>query len=134
MSLTYMLDTNICIYLMNNRSPRVVEKIKQHRDSGICISAITLAELEYGASKSLHYERNVIAIQKMLSILDVLTFDEAAASCYGITRTRLEQKGQIIGPLDMLIAGHAMSRKLILITNNIKEFERVENLTLENWV
>ena len=134
MNLTYMLDTDTCIYLMNKRSPKVIENIKSHRDSGICISSITLAELEYGASKSLYYERNIIAIQKVLSIIAVLPFDEIAASYYGKIRADLEQSGLIIGPLDMLIAGHAKSQGLILITNNTGEFARIGGLLQESWV
>ena len=119
---------------MNKRSQSVIDKIKQHKDDGICISSITLAELEYGAYKSIHYEKNIVSIQKMLSLFDILYFDEAAASSYGDIRATLEGKGQIIEPLDMLIAGHAKSKSLILVTNKTKEFQCVDGLTIENWV
>jgi len=130
----YMLDTDICIYLINSRSSNVVDNIYRHRSEGICISSITLAELEYGAAKSQHYERNIIAIHKMLSIINVLPFDEDAASYYGDIRARLERIGQTIGPLDMLIAAHAKSQRLVLVSNNTKEFTRVDGLNLVNWL
>jgi len=134
MKLRYMLDTNIIIYLISKRSQSVVDKIHQHKDSGICISSITLAELEYCASKSMNYEKNIVSIQKMLAFFDILYFDEAAASSYGDIRAELERKGQVIGSLDMLIAGHAKSKGLILVTNNTREFSRVGGLMAEDWV
>jgi len=133
MSIKYMLDTNICIYMMNKRSSNVIEQIKRHMNDGLCISSITLSELEYGAAKSASYERNIVAIQKILSLFSVLPYDEAAASCYGNIRTQLERKGQTIGPLDMLIGAHAKSRELILVTNNVREFKRIEELVVVDW-
>jgi len=133
MSIKYMLDTNICIYMMNKRSPDIIEQIKQHMSDGLCISSITLSELEYGAAKSANYERNIVAIQKILSLFSVLPYDEAAASCYGTIRAQLERNGQTIGSLDMFIGAHAKSKGLVLVTNNMKEFERIEGLVVEDW-
>jgi len=133
MSLKYMLDTNICIYLMNKRSHNVIDNVRANLRDGLCISSITLGELEYGASKSAYYERNIIAIQKTLALFNVLDFDDTAASCYGKVRAALERKGLSIGPLDTLIAAHALSKDLIVVTNNSKEFERVDGLRIEDW-
>ena len=134
MNIKYMLDTNICINMMTKRSADVIRQIHRHMNDGLCISSITLSELEYGAAKSANYERNIVAIQKILSLFTVLPYDEAAANCYGIIRDRLERKGQTIGPLDMLIGAHAKSGNLILVTNNTREFERIDGLILDDWV
>ena len=131
--MTYMLDTNICIYAIKNRPEQVLSRIKENLLSGLCISAITLAELEHGVEKSQFPKRNRAALLQFLSILEVLPFDDDAAEEYGRICADLQRKGMPIGTMDMLIAGHARAENLILVTNNTREFERVENLRLENW-
>jgi len=129
----YMLDTNICIYYINKKSPHIMEKVHQHMLEGICISAITLAELEHGVAKSAYPEQNADKLAQFLSIFDVISFDGAAATAYGIIQTDLQRKGTPISPMDTLIAAHARAEGLTLVTNNIREFERVAGLPLENW-
>jgi len=129
----YMLDTNICIYAMNKRSGTVLSNLKLHLTDGLCISAIVLAELEHGIAKSAYPERSKAALMKILSIFDILDFDANAAVEYGIIQADLQRKGTPISPLDTLIAAHAKAVGLTLITNNMREFERVSGLTIENW-
>ena len=128
----YMLDTNICIYLLNH-VPEVLSKYDNKRNEGVAISTITLAELEYGLCESSAYERNRKALLAFLAIVDVLPFDDSATIQYGKIRVGLERKGTLIGLMDMLIAAHAKSKGLVIVTNNVREFERVEGLKLENW-
>ena len=129
----YMLDTNICIYLINSKHPGLAQKIADVPGEDICISAITQAELEYGVSKSRDPLKNALALGKFLSVISVIEFDTNAAEAYGSIRADLEKKGQIIGQLDMLIAGHAKSKGFIMVTNNIREFGRIAGLATENW-
>ncbi len=131
--MTYMLDTNICIYAMKNKPERVLKRLKEELNGGICISSITLAELEYGMKHSSDPVRNEQALLRFLVPLSILPFGAAAASEYGEIRAYLQSRGTPIGPLDMLIAGHAKAENLILVTNNVREFERVPNLEIENW-
>lgn len=131
--MTYMLDTNICIYAMKRKPAQVLTRLKEALHSGICISSITLAELEYGIKHSSNPEKNAQALIRFLIPFRILPFDAAAAAEYGKIRAHLQSQGTPIGPLDMLIAGHARSEGLILVTNNAKEFERVPGLTIENW-
>ena len=131
--MTYMLDTNICIYGMKNRPPQVEEAIRRGLDRGICISAITLAELEHGVQKSQSVAKNTEALLKFLTILEVLPFDDRAAVEYGKIQAFLQRNGIPIGTADALIAGHARAEGLILVTNNVREFARVPGLTVENW-
>lgn len=131
--MTYMLDTNICIYAMKNKPERVLKRLKEELNGGICISSITLAELEYGMKHSSDPARNEQALLRFLVPLSILPFGAAAASEYGEIRAYLQSQGTPIGPLDMLIAGHAKAENLILVTNNVREFERVPNLEIENW-
>ncbi|MCL2410321.1 MAG: type II toxin-antitoxin system VapC family toxin [Treponema sp.] len=130
----YMLDSNICIYIVKNKPPVVLDKFREHINEGLCISSITLAELEFGVSASTFPEKNSIALKQFLSAIDVLFFDIEASACYGAIRASLKKQGNVIGPLDMLIAGHALSRGLTLVTNNIREFERVNGLDIVNWI
>ena len=130
----YMLDTNICIYAIKNKPEHVLEKLQKKLSSGICISSITLAELEYGVEHSLNPTKNRQALLCFLVPLTVLPFDISAATKYGEIRAHLQSIGTPIGPLDTLIAAHAKSEDMILVTNNIKEFKRVPNLIVENWV
>ncbi len=129
----YMLDTNICIYAIKHKSDIVIKKFLSHDPEELCISAITYAELMHGVEKSIAVERNRIAISLFLSPITILQFDEHAAEEYGRIKAELEKKGTPIGPMDTLIAGHAMSRGLILVTNNTREFDRVVGLTVEDW-
>lgn len=131
--MTYMLDTNICIYVMKNRPERVLEQFRKELDRGICISSITLAELEYGMKHSSNPVKNEQSLLKFLLPLSILPFGQAAASAYVEIRAYLQRKGTPIGPLDMLIAAHARAENMILVTNNVREFERVPGLELENW-
>ena len=129
----YMLDTNICIYVMKNKPERVLKRFEKEINYGICISSITLAELEYGMKHSSNPAKNERALLKFLLPLRILSFESSAASAYGEIRAYLQKQGAPIGPLDMLIAGHARSKGLILVTNNVREFARVPELKLENW-
>ncbi|MCD8082488.1 MAG: type II toxin-antitoxin system VapC family toxin [Clostridiales bacterium] len=131
--MTYMLDTNICIYAIKNKPEKVLARLKNNLPEGLCISAITLAELEHGVAKSTYPEKNGVALLQFLSILDVLPFDEDAAVEYGDICASLQKKGTPIGTMDMLIAAHARSQELILVTNNLREFNRVSDLKTENW-
>lgn len=128
----YMLDTNMCIYAQKN-IPQVIDHIKNNWDDGIAISSITLAELQYGVQASANVEKNTIALYKFLSIVEILDFDSSAATEYGKIRADLKRKGTPIGNMDMLIAAHAKSENLIVVTHNTREFERVEGLKLEDW-
>lgn len=128
----YMLDTNMCIYAQKN-IPQVIEKMKNNFQYGVGISSITLAELEFGVQASANVEKNTIALYKFLSIVEILDFDSSAATEYGKIRADLKKKGTPIGNMDMLIAAHAKSENLIVVTHNTREFERVEGLQLEDW-
>jgi len=130
----YLIDTNICIYLMNHHPPEVLARFRNMGVGEIALSSITVSELYYGAWKSKAIQQNIRRIEEFVYPFDVLAYDEDAAKEYGKIRSSLEEQGQVIGPLDMLIAAHALSRNLILITNNTKEFERVKSLQIENWV
>lgn len=132
--MTYMLDTNICIYAMKNKPEQVLQRLKKELNSGVCISSITLAELEYGMKHSSNPIKNEQALLRFLVPLSILPFGAAAASEYGEIRAYLQRSGAPIGPLDMLIAAHARSEDMILVTNNVREFERVPDLEVENWV
>ncbi|QQO07661.1 type II toxin-antitoxin system tRNA(fMet)-specific endonuclease VapC [Breznakiella homolactica] len=130
----YLLDTNICIYIIKEQPEAVLKNLRKKRSKGMAISSITLAELEYGVENSKYPEKNKIALIKFLSIISILPFDAKAAEAYGKIKADLKRRGCIIRPLDILIAAHAKSEDLILVTNNSKEFERVEDLKIENWV
>ena len=130
----YLLDTNICIYIIKKKPVDVLKTLKTKSKKNIYVSSITIAELEYGVAKSQFPEKNKIALIEFLSIFNILPFDDIDAVEFGMIKTDLEKKVKIIGPMDLLIAGQAKSKKLILVTNNIKEFERVEGLKIENWV
>ena len=129
----YLIDTNICIYLMNHHPPEVLERFRKVGVGKIAISSITVSELHYGARKSGRIKKNIKRIEEFIYPFDVLAYDEAASQEYGKIRAHLEKNGLVIGPLDMLIAAHAVSRHLILITNNTQEFKRVTSLQVENW-
>lgn len=129
----YMLDTNICIYAIKHKPPEVIKNFLKHDPNDICISSITYSELMHVVEKSQAVERNRVAIMLFLSPISILSFDHYAAEEYGKIRANLERRGTPIGPMDMLIAGHARSEGLILVTNNTGEFFRVEDLEVEDW-
>lgn len=129
----YMLDTNICIYAIKHKSEQVFLKLQEHDPSEICISSVTYAELVYGVEKSQSIEKNRVALALLLANIEIVDFDSSAAESYGKIRAVLEKEGRLIGPLDMMIAGHAVSLGYTVVTNNIRELVRVNGLKLENW-
>ncbi|MBO7425383.1 MAG: type II toxin-antitoxin system VapC family toxin [Clostridiales bacterium] len=129
----YMLDTNICIYAIKNKPETVIRKLKKTDPKDVCISAVTYAELMHGVEKSQAVERNRLALALLLSNIEIKSFDMSAADEYGKIRATLEKKGEPIGPLDMMIAGHARSLGCVVVTNNTREFSRVKGLKVENW-
>ena len=131
--LKYMLDTNIVIYTMKNRSDSVRERFKKHHGR-MCISSITYMELVYGAERSSNPDRNLTSLEGFVARMDVLPLDDSAAAHAGQICAELARLGMPIGPYDQLIAGHARSQGLVLVTNNEKEFARVSGLRTENWV
>jgi len=130
----YLLDTNICIYLIKKRPPQALEHFSRHSPKEVAISIITIFELEYGVQKSQYQQRTRDAMVKFLSPLNVLNLDRSSIRESAAIRAQLETKGLPIGPYDLLIAGLARSQGITLVTNNTAEFERVEGLSLENWV
>lgn len=130
----YLLDTNICIYIINKNPGQVVKHIKRLKPHQIKLSSISLGELEYGVSKSRDRDRNRQALVHFVSAFDIIEFNDNDAEVYGVIRADLEKKGRIIGPYDMQIAAQSISRDLILVTNNTSEFSRIPNIKLENWV
>ena len=129
----YMLDTNICIYAIKHKPEKVFQKLQEVDPADVCISSITYAELVHGVEKSAAIDKNRLALSLLLANIEILDFDVDAAECYGKIRADLEKKGTPIGPLDMMIAGHAMSLGYKVVTNNVKEFKRVSGLKVENW-
>ncbi len=132
--MVFMLDTNICIYIIKKKPTRVLDRFKKVEISEITISSITLSELLYGVSKSSKPEQNLMALTQFVAPLEILPYGDDAAKYYGDLRAHLEKQGNPIGSLDMLIAAHALSISGTLVTNNEKEFNRVPNLKIENWV
>jgi tRNA(fMet)-specific endonuclease VapC len=129
----FMLDTNICIFTIKNK-PQIVREAFNLHDGQLSISAITLMELIYGAEKSATPEKNLAVIEGFTARLEVFPFDNEAAAHTGMIRSELAKAGTPIGPYDQMIAGHARSRGLIVVTNNLREFERVPGLRVEDWV
>lgn len=130
----FMLDTNICIYVIKQQPQIVLERFASHPVGELGISVITLAELEYGASKSSNPARNREALGQFISPLEVAAFGQSATLTYGKMRALLEKRGRPIGSMDMLIAAHALSLEVKLVTNNVREFKRIPGLRVENWV
>ncbi|WP_448786692.1 type II toxin-antitoxin system tRNA(fMet)-specific endonuclease VapC [Brucella intermedia] len=130
--LKYMLDTNICIFTIKNRPQQLREAFNQFHDK-LCISSVSLMELIYGAEKSAHPEKNLAVVEGFAARLKVLPYDEPAANQTGQLRAELARSGTPIGPYDQLLAGHARSRGLIMVTNNRREFDRVPGLRVEDW-
>ena len=128
-----MLDTNICIYIIKQQPAAVLKRFLEYQIGDIGISTITLSELRYGVAKSTHREKNSNALDEFIIPLEVVTFDENAADVYGDIRASLEKTGKPIGAMDMLIAAHALSLGIPLVTNNAREFERIPDLTILDW-
>jgi len=131
--MNYLLDTDICIYIINKKPPAVLKRVQSKQPGQIAISTITMAELEYGVVRSRYADRNRIALLEFLLPFAILDFDQAAAAEYGRIRSLLESQGRPIGPMDLLLAAQAKSHNLILVTNNEKEFTRIDGLRIENW-
>ncbi|MEW6488807.1 MAG: type II toxin-antitoxin system VapC family toxin [Thermodesulfobacteriota bacterium] len=129
----YMLDTDICIYTVKKKPRQVLERLSMVEAGGICMSAITFAELMCGALKSREVEANLATLRRLGELIEVVSFDTRAAEAYGRVRSDLERRGQTIGSLDLLIAAHALACGFTLVTNNVGEFSRVQGLDVENW-
>jgi len=129
----YMLDTNVCLYIIREKPIRVLKKLRTFDLTDIVISVITHSELEYGVSKSNRQKDNLEALTKFLSPLEIVPYDDKAAADYGQIRNYLEKKGAIVGAMDMLIGAHARSIPATLVTNNLKEFKKIPGLRVENW-
>ena len=130
----YMLDTNICIYLIKQQPRQMIDKFQGIAPGEITISTVTVAEMMYGVGKSQHKEKNKAALESFLAPLEIVDFNFRAAQHYGVVRAYLEKKGKPIGAYDLMIAAHALSLGLVLVTNNEREFQRIPDLIVENWV
>ncbi|MDR1965933.1 MAG: type II toxin-antitoxin system VapC family toxin [Synergistaceae bacterium] len=129
----FLLDTNICIYAINRRSQKVIDCFSKKEPYEIKLSSVTLAELEYGASKSQNRGKNRMALFGFVAPFEIIPFDDRDAEAFGLIRTSLERQGRVIGPYDMQIAAQAISRDFTLVTNNAREFDRIPGLKIENW-
>jgi len=129
----YLLDTNICIFLIKKKNPLLIEKLKKYYNKGIFISSLTLVELEYGVENSDHIEKNRLSLIEFLTIFEILNFEQKDTQSYGMIKSDLRKSGKMIGAIDALLAAQAISRNLIFVTNNTKEFERINNLRIEDW-
>lgn len=133
MSVRYLLDTNICIYIRRHQPPEVLAHFRKLKSGEAGISAITAGELFYGAEKSQHRSRALQQLRELATLLPILPLPEGAAYTYGTIRGDLESRGERIGNNDLWIAAHAKAAELILVTNNEREFRRVQGLKVENW-
>jgi tRNA(fMet)-specific endonuclease VapC len=131
--MNYLLDTNICVLLIRQKSPQVLTKLTSYAITDVSISAITVAELQYGVQKSAKPTQNQQALNQFLIPLTILPFEEGATIHYGRIRVYLEAQGLPIGALDTLIAAQAIHHNLTLVTNNVREFSRVPGLTIVDW-
>lgn len=129
-----MLDTNICIYIIKQRPVTVLKRFLEYQIGDIGISSITLSELRYGVAKSTHQEKNTRALDEFITPLEVVSFDEEAAHVYGNIRAALEKAGTPVGSMDMLIAAHAISLGIPLVTSNTREFVRIPALNIIDWI
>ena len=132
--MNYMLDTNICVSLIRQKQRGLIERLTSHDPDEVGVSIITVAELSYGAQKSVQPSQNLRALEQFLLPLEVADFDQSAADTYGLVRAHLEKNGNPIGSMDMLIGAHALSLGVVLVTNNIREFKRIPNLRVEDWL
>ena len=128
-----LLDTDVCIYLIREKPRSILDRFNQHAVGDLGISVITLAELEYGVSKSSKPAKNKEALDQFVAPLDVAAFDRSATAAYGKLRAMLEKKGHSIGAMDLLIAAHALALNVRLVTHNVREFGRVPGLRVETW-
>ena len=129
----FMLDTDICINLIRDRSVKLLRRLKRRRPEDVCVSAITVSELEYGVAKSSAPEKNRLALAEFMIPIAVAPYDDNVAPHYGRIRAELEAQGMPIGPLDTMIAAHAVALGVVLVTSNKREFRRVPDLRIENW-
>jgi len=129
----YLLDTNTCIFLKNKKPEHVLARLKAAIDDGVFLSSISVAEMQFGVYGSQNIEKNRISLTEFLAPFEILDFDDNDAEQFGKLRSELKKRGKIIGPYDMLIAAQALTRDLILVTNNTDEFGRVTGLKLEDW-
>ena len=129
----YILDTNICIYIIKKKPEDVIKHFLKMKPDSIAISNITVSELYYGVAKSSRPNENTVALEQFLFPLIEIDFNKIDSIAYGTIRSQLEKEGKLIGAMDLLIASQAISRNLILVTNNEKEFNRIKNLQIENW-
>jgi tRNA(fMet)-specific endonuclease VapC len=132
--MNYLIDTNICIYILNRKPKSVLDRFESFNTEKIGISSITVAELEFGAKNSKRRKENLERLELFLFPFEILPFKGKSAKFYGDIRSKLELKGHVIGQLDMLIAAQALEKNLVLVTNNQKEFSRISNLKLDNWI
>lgn len=130
----FLLDTNICVYSLNRRPPEVLDRLREVGPTAVGISVITLVELRHGAANSRDPDRSHAKLDLFLAPIRVLDFDRRAGELAGSIRAILRRRGQPIGDMDSLIAAHALSRDLVLVSNNLREFDRVEGLRTENWI
>jgi tRNA(fMet)-specific endonuclease VapC len=129
----YLLDTNVCVDYLNGRFPSVIARLQEARPDEVCTSSIVAAELRYGAEKSSHRRQNHARLDELLGEIAVVDFDVEAAATYGRLRATLERDGTVIGPNDMLIGAHALALRVVLVTDNTREFSRVRGIRLQNW-
>ncbi len=128
-----LLDTDICIYAINRRNPKPLERLRSYAIGEVGISAITYAELRFGVENSARPAENIALLERFLLPLEIMPFDGAAGLCYGRLRTELKRVGLLIGNNDLLIASHALSLNVAIATNNVREFSRVPGLQIEHW-
>lgn len=129
----YLLDTNICIFIIKKKNQKILDKLKKNMNKGLFISSLTLAELEFGIENSEYKEKNRVSLIEFLSIFEILPFEQSDARAFGIIKANLKKTGNLIGSIDILLAAQALSRNLIFVTNNTKEFIRVTDLKIEDW-
>ena len=130
----YMLDTNICIGIIRQNSSKLIQRLITCTPGDVGVSSITIAELAHGAQKSSQTQKNMAALEQFLLPLEIADFDQQASMIYGIIRAKLEQEGNRIGAMDMLIGAHALSMDITLVTHNPNEFHRIQNLKLDDWM
>lgn len=131
--MTVMLDTDVCVEIIRRRDPALLERLASHTVGEVGISAVTLAELEYGISRSSRPAKNREALTAFVGPLEIAPFDSRSGAAYGPVRAALEKKGETIGAMDVLIAAHAIGLGVILATRNVREFRRVPGLRVEDW-
>jgi len=129
----YILDTNICIYLMKGNDPSLLDRVEEEGMPGLALSSVTVAELEYGVAKSLYPDKNRLRLYGFLAPFEIISFDGQDDESFGMIRTFLERRGTPIGPYDLQIAAQCLARDFCLVTNNVREFERIPGLRIENW-